>query len=529
MRKLFTRKQTQTKTTSGPARGSLFRSLKVRIFALILLFGMVPALILSESLLGYYRDRVIAVRTSEAQTQLRVLANHLITYGYLDNPDNDIVSAELSQYSSFYDGRVLVINDALQVVDDTYNVSRGKTIVSGDVVKCLRQGSAASTSHYDEKDGYIEIVIPIAETASLEGQDTTGNAAKDGETIYGVLLSSVSTASIEAMHDALGQREMILALILLLVIIFLAVVFSYLLVKPFDRLTRKISDVREGYSSDPIEENAYTETAHIMTAFNQVLGRMRALDDSRQDFVSNVSHELKTPMTSMKVLADSLLSDPNTPPEMYREFLTDIDSELDRENKMIAELLNLAKMDRKQVTMNISTVDIGSLLEIVMKRVRPLAQKRDIELTLVQERDVSAEVDEVKMTMVFTNLIENAVKYNKDHGKVTVALNADHKNFTVTVEDTGVGIPEDSVARVFERFYRVDKSRSREVGGTGLGLSIVKSAVLLHKGSITVDSVYGEGTRFTVVIPLIYIQTKDATTAKALVVKREEGGSDEKN
>lgn len=526
MRKLF-QKKSKPKPQSGPKKTSPFKSLKVRIFALILLFGMGPALILSECILYYYKDRVIAVRTSEAQTQLRVLANHLITYGYLDNPDNDIVSAELQQYSSFYDGRVLVINDELEIVDDTYNISRGKTIVSSDVVKCLRDGSSASTSRYDEDDSYIEIVIPIAETASLEG-DTTGAAASDTETIYGVILASVSTTSTEAMLDALGRREMLLGLILLLIVIFFAAVFSYLLVRPFERLTKKISDVREGYTSDPIEEHAYTETEHIVTAFNQVLGRMRALDESRQDFVSNVSHELKTPMTSMKVLADSLLSDPNTPPEMYREFLTDIDSELDRENKMIAELLNLAKMDRKQVTMNISEVDIGNLLEIVMKRVRPLAQKRDIELTLVQEREVSAEVDEVKMTMVFTNLIENAIKYNQDHGKVTVTLNADHQKFTVTVEDTGVGIPEDSVARVFERFYRVDKSRSREVGGTGLGLSIVKSAVLLHKGQITVDSVLGKGTRFTVVIPLIYIQKQDGTTAKALVVNREEGGTNEK-
>ncbi len=210
-------------------------------------------------------------------------------------------------------------------------------------------------------------------------------------------------------------------------------------------------------------------------------------------------------MTSMKVLADSLLADPNTPPEMYREFLTDIDNEIDRENKIIAELLNLAKMDRRQVPMNISSVNINALLEIIMKRVRPLAQQRDIELTLISERDVTAEVDEVKMTMVFTNLIENAVKYNREHGTVKVTINSDARNFILTVEDTGIGIPEESQGRVFERFYRVDKSRSREVGGTGLGLSITKSAVLLHRGTIDLKSRVGEGSTFTVTIPLSYI------------------------
>ena len=114
-----------------------------------------------------------------------------------------------------------------------------------------------------------------------------------------------------------------------------------------------------------------------------------------------------------------------------------------------------------------------------------------------------AEIDEVKMTLVLTNLIENAVKYNKEHGKVNVTLDADHQNFTVTVEDTGIGIPEDSIDRIYERFYRVDKSRSREVGGTGLGLAITKNAVLLHRGTIKVRSKLGEGSIFTVTIPLM--------------------------
>ncbi len=166
-------------------------------------------------------------------------------------------------------------------------------------------------------------------------------------------------------------------------------------------------------------------------------------------------------------------------------------------------------MDRKQVQMNVSSVNIGELLETVMKRIRPLALQKDVELTLISERDVVAEVDEIKMNTIFTNLIENAVKYNKDHGKVTVALNADHKNFVLTVEDTGIGIPEEAAGRVFERFYRVDKSRSREIGGTGLGLSITKSAVLLHKGTITVESAEEEGTKFTVTIPLTYIRGEE--------------------
>ena len=147
---------------------------------------------------------------------------------------------------------------------------------------------------------------------------------------------------------------------------------------------------------------------------------------------------------------------------------------------------------------------MNDLTEIILKRLRPIARKSDVELLLVSTREVVAEVDEVKMSLVLTNLIENAIKYNQKHGKVTVTLDADHQYFTVEVADTGVGIPEESMARIYERFYRVDKSHSREIGGTGLGLAIAKNAVLLHRGTIKVESVVGEGTIFAVKIPLIH-------------------------
>ena len=484
-------------------KAPFLRSLKLRIFLITFLFGMIPVSIMRYGILSNYETRVVNVRTSEAQTQLRILANHLITYNYLKNPDSVIVNAELAQFSSFYDGRVLIIDDALRIVKDTYDMSAGKIIVSQDVVRCLRNGSKAVSSNYVRKEGYIEVIIPISETRSLESGDYSAGSEKEEETVYGVILASVSTDSINATIDILDRRASLLEVILLLFVFSLGLLLSGELVRPFEKLTREIQDVKAGFSSAPASVNDYLETENMVDAFNQVLGRMRALDESRQEFVSNVSHELKTPMTSMKVLADSLLQQGEAvPAEMYREFLQDIDNELDRENKMIGELLNLAKMDRRQVTMNISQVNINDLLEIILKRVRPLAMQRDIEMTLVSEREVTAEIDEVKMTMVFTNLIENAVKYNKDHGKVKVTVNSDHKNVIVTVEDTGIGIPEESIGRIYERFYRVDKSRSREIGGTGLGLSITKSAILLHKGQIDVESKENVGTKFTVTIPI---------------------------
>ena len=173
---------------------------------------------------------------------------------------------------------------------------------------------------------------------------------------------------------------------------------------------------------------------------------------------------------------------------------------------IINDLLSLVKMDKTEGSMDISAVDINELLETTLKRLRPIARKRDIEVVLESLRPVTAEVDEVKMSQIFTNLVENAIKYNKEHGWVKVLLDADHQFFTVEVSDSGIGIPEQDYEHIYERFYRVDKSHSREIGGTGLGLAITRNAILLHRGSIKVSSVEGQGTTFTVKIPLSYIK-----------------------
>ena len=236
-----------------------------------------------------------------------------------------------------------------------------------------------------------------------------------------------------------------------------------------------------------------------------MLRRLQELESSRQEFVSNVSHELKTPLTSMKVLADSLNMQTDAPVELYREFMQDIGEEIDRENIIINDLMSLVKMDKTQADLNITSVKINDLLEVLLKRISPIAEKRGIKIRLETMREVVAEVDEVKLSLACNNLIENAVKYNHDDGKVDVSLNADHKFFYIRVKDTGCGIPEDCQEQIFERFYRVDKARSRETGGTGLGLAITRNVVLMHKGSIRVHSKEGEGATFIIRIPLNYI------------------------
>ena len=270
-------------------------------------------------------------------------------------------------------------------------------------------------------------------------------------------------------------------------------------------VTASLEEMRGSFLEEDISIPDYTETALITDAFNKMLSRMKTLDESRNEFVSNVSHELKTPLTSMKVLADSLVGQEGVPEELYQEFMSDITAEIDRENKIITDLLSLVKLDKKAADLNVEHLNINQLLEDILKRLRPIADKRHIDLILDSFRPVEADVDEVKFTLAISNLVENGIKYNVDDGWVRVTLDADHKYFYVKVADSGMGIPEESIGRIFERFYRVDKSHSKEIGGTGLGLAITRSAVTKHHGNIQVESKEGEGTTFTVRIPLSYI------------------------
>lgn len=479
-------------------RSRILRSLKIRIFIIILLVGIIPGMVLRFGILQNYEERAISVKSAEVQTQYKILANHLLAYNYLEDPSSEIVNAELNQLSSLYEGRVLIVDQDFKVIKDSYGISEGKTMVSEEVILSFK---GKSITNYDTTNQFIEMTTPIYESEKSTGAET--EETKD--VIRGVLLTSVSTQSITESISILSHKAALVQLLMIIILTGIAWALSYILVKPFDRVTEAISEVKESFNNDKISVPDYLETEHIINAFNELLGRMKVLDESRQEFVSNVSHELKTPITSMKVLAEALIAQDEVPNELYKEFMVDIADEIERENKIINDLLSLVKMDKTAANLNIATIDIDALIVLILKRLKPIAAGRDIEVFYERVRAVSAEVDEVKLTLAISNLVENAIKYNNEHGYVKVTLDADHKYFTLVVEDDGMGISEEDQEHIFERFYRVDKSHSREIGGTGLGLSITRNAILMHRGSIKVDSKEGEGTKFSVKIPITYI------------------------
>ncbi|MEE1315088.1 MAG: ATP-binding protein [Faecalimonas sp.] len=472
------------------SRGKFLKSFWFRIVVLLILVSSIPCFAIKETILQKYEDRAVAWRIAEIQNQCTILSNRLGTMDYLQNPNSDVIDAELSQISNIYDGRVLVVDEDYHIVKDTFGVEEGKTIVSSDVIACF---AGVGTSYYNEDQRYIEITTPIVEKHG------------DKSVVKGVILVSISTDVIADTLAEMSDKANLLFVMLMIVIAVVGIYVASRMTAPLNQIAHTIEEITEGYDNDELQVDSYVETQRISEAFNKMRNRMKVLDDSRQEFVSNVSHELKTPLTSMKVLADSLLSQEEVPAELYKEFLTDITEEIERENKIITDLLSLVKMDRTSTDINVKAENINDLIERNLKRLRPIAAQRNIELVFESFRPVTADVDEVKLSLAISNLVENAIKYNKEDGWVQVSLNSDHKYFYVKVEDSGMGIPQESLDHIFERFYRVDKSHSQEISGTGLGLAIARNAIVTHRGAIKVHSEEGVGTTFTVRIPLNYI------------------------
>ncbi|HET6884593.1 MAG TPA: ATP-binding protein [Rubrobacteraceae bacterium] len=231
---------------------------------------------------------------------------------------------------------------------------------------------------------------------------------------------------------------------------------------------------------------------------------LRRVNKIRRDFVANVSHELKTPATSLRLLAESLEETIDEDPVQARLFAAQLRAETERLSNLITDLLDLTRLESEEKVENPLPVDVRSVLMTVLARMRRVARKKNITLQwkrFGRATHYTVRGDETQLTSMFTNLVDNAVKYTPSGGRVEVTGGLEGSEIVIRVSDTGIGIPEGKLPRIFERFYRVDKARSKATGGTGLGLSIVKHIAENHGGRVTVESTSGEGSTFTVYLP----------------------------
>ena len=472
-------------------------SIKSFITATVLLILLLSFGVIFGSI-TYFMDRNMT-RNLLDSTEKRAmrLANDLALYNLDLKMEDTSLDTDINESAYFSEGRIMVISRNYQIIKDTYVLKQMDYIVSGDVMSVM-------TGEVDRikriRGDYAEVILPIT---------------KKGE-ILGVLVSTASTAGIKAENDKLSGQSILMLIIIFMVDAMLVIFIVKIALRRLDAINRQIYHTSQGNLHDKIAEKGFKETKVLASNYNAVLEKLATVDTARQEFVSNVSHELKTPVTSMKVLAESLLQNENATAEDYKDFMSDIVEEVDRETKIINDLLTLVRTDKQSNAMNFAKAEINDLLDGIIKTVTPLAKQRGIEITYENYREVTAEVDAVKLSLAISNLVENAVKYNIDNGWIRVTLNADHRFFYIKVADSGVGIPEDSKDKVFERFYRVDKARSRDTGGTGLGLSITRNIINAHQGIVRLYSESGKGTTFSVRIPLKQEQILDSYTDAAV-------------
>ena len=349
-------------------------------------------------------------------------------------------------------------------------------------------------------------------TRSLNGNDIfswsyhAGAMASKASTpimSYGTLIGSVYMMEYDiqqgALIQALQKNTLIITLILEAAVIIFALLFSTAFTQRLRKIMASMRIIREGDYSHRVVMGGNDELTVLGNEFNDLIERLKTSEQKRSNFVSDASHELKTPLASIKLLSDSILQN-EMDLETVREFVGDIGNEADRLNRMSEKLLSLSRIET-QADSDCEIVYIAPTIDKVVRMLSAIAQKNGISIFQDTKDDCPILILEDDLYQIIFNLIENGIKYNTPNGSLTVSVSRSDENAVLTVSDTGYGIPEESLSHIFERFYRVDKARSRKSGGSGLGLSIVRNMVERNHGTITVKSAVNEGTTFTVTFP----------------------------
>ena len=294
----------------------------------------------------------------------------------------------------------------------------------------------------------------------------------------------------------------------LIITAFSCAVTAFLVRKIRRRITEYTNSIRgmtDEQTEDKLVVTGEDELSQLGKAFNELSDKFAIIENQRTEFVSNASHELKTPLSSIKLMADSIIQTPDIEMDYVREFLTDMNEEVERLNRIVNKLLYITKLDTLTQNMSgpLELINLKDVITGINKNLLPIAEMEEKELILDAKEDILIMANKDIIWQAVYNIVDNALKYTGDDGRVEIELFKEKKRAVIVVRDNGVGIAPEDVDRIFDRFYRVDKARSRETGGTGLGLSIAHSAIVFHNGTIDVESTPGEGSEFRIILPLV--------------------------
>ena len=445
-------------------------------------------IIMANSLTNMVGDYLFEQRIRTDTVNVESLAVRIAPM--LARKDTEALYEELTSAGGEIGGRLMVLDRFGKVQVDTYAELNGMRVDYPEVASVLVRGDLADYGvHPLDGSGVItktgNFLLSDIDDFNWVGYCTAG-VIDQSDVIGVVLLSSPVQTMMANLYELRDQMLVIFIAVAVIAIIF-CLVFSQIITKPMTALTRSIQTMARGDFSTRVKVRGSGEMRRLARTFNSMSEKIESLDQARNQFVSNASHELKTPLATMKIMIESLIYQPEMEVGLRTEFMTDINREIDRLSSVVTDLLTLVRMDVKDVKLSRENMSLAALVK----------DTRHLLTTMIEKRKQT-----VKLQQVVYNLMENAVKYTQEGGEVSVTLQRIGRDAVLTVKDNGPGISAEHLPHIFDRFYRVDKARSREAGGTGLGLAIVHQLVMLHGGEIHVESEEGKGTSFIVELPL---------------------------
>ena len=399
------------------------------------------------------------------------------------------ISSAINRMNSLEFTRLIVTDQSGKTIYDSMNSAQGTYSLLPEIVQALDDrihiyGNNAFSWRYHDGAMISRAATPVLYYGTVIG------------CVYMTEYDTYQGTVIQTLLDTILQITFILEL----AVILFSLAFSHTFSRRMNRIMTSMRIIQEGDYTHKVQMGGSDELTVLGNEFNDLTERLHTSEQKRRRFVSDASHELKTPLASIKLLTDSVLQN-DMDMETVLEFVQDIGNEADRLTRMTAKLLSLTVVDGEPAA-DCEIIPAAPTVRKVVKMLSSIAAQNGITVEMELVEDSPILILEDDLYQIIFNLVENGIKYNTPGGKVCVTLSREDDNAILRIRDTGVGIPEDALSHIFERFYRVDKARSRATGGSGLGLSIVRAIVERNRGDLRVSSQVGQGTTFTLSFPV---------------------------
>ncbi len=473
------------------------------MIAFLLILGVVFYAV-ATSLINLVSDYLFQTKISAESATVEELSVRFAPY--LERGDAEALHEDMLSAGRELEGRLLVIDSDGKVQADTFSELNGLRMGQPEVVSVLRGGTSDYGFHLlsgqtpSQTRAMFDFLRNTHTGKTWVGYFTAALVGEEGR--LGVLLYSIGVQDMVDNLRVIQDKMLLFFAAAAAAMLVMRLTFSRVITKPIERLTAGIQRMGRGDLSTRVEVTGHDEMTRLAETFNQMSEKLEHQDALRNEFVSNASHELKTPMATIKILLESMLYEDNMDPALRREFMTDIDKELDRMSKIVTDLLTLVRADSKDFKLNRQAIMLRELTEDTLRRLKPLAETKNQRIRFAAEDDCPVFADATRLQQAIYNIVDNAIKYSPDNETIRVSLEQRGKTAVLEIADHGPGIPAKDQPHIFDRFYRVDKARARATGGNGLGLSIAHQAVMLHGGALTVRSEEGKGTTFRMEIPI---------------------------